>query len=79
VRAGRGHGRDAADSGHRDAVAGTGTVGFSGDAGPATAAPIVNGDVAVDASGNLLILAAAPNSGIDVSDTGGQRIRLIGR
>jgi hypothetical protein len=115
-------------------VAGTWTYGYSGDGGPATAADIANGDVAVDAGGNLLItdgygpprirvvaaatgtfyghkmtrgdiytiagggtslangvpplsamlgfgdsLAAAPNGSIVVSDTGGQRVRLISR
>lgn len=48
-------------------VAGTGTAGFSGDGGPATAAEInVGGDVAFDGSGNMYIC-----------DDGNYRIRMV--
>ena len=48
-------------------VAGTGTGGFSGDRGPATAAELQNPQgVAVDHAGNLLI-----------ADTGNNRIRVV--
>jgi sugar lactone lactonase YvrE len=49
------------------AVAGTGTVGFAGDGGPATSAEL-NGPagVAVDAAGNLV-----------VSDLGNNRVRVV--
>jgi subtilase family serine protease len=51
-----------------DTVAGNGTVGFSGDGGPATDASLYSpGGVAVDAAGNLFI-----------ADTGNQRIREVG-
>jgi hypothetical protein len=48
-------------------VAGTGTGGFSGDGGPATAAELNSPDgVAVDHAGNLLI-----------ADTGNNRVRVV--
>ena len=48
-------------------VAGTGTVGFSGDGGPATAAELFTPEgVAVDAAGNLVI-----------GDAGNDRVRVV--
>jgi NHL repeat-containing protein len=54
-------------AGHIYTVAGNGTVGFSGDGGPATSAELANPEgVAVDAAGNLLI-----------ADTSNGRIRVV--
>jgi hypothetical protein len=55
-------------AGHLYAVAGTGTAGYSGDGGPATAAEInsPNG-IGVDNVGNLII----------IPDTGNDRIRVV--
>jgi secreted PhoX family phosphatase len=48
-------------------VAGNGTVGFSGDGGPATSAELGSpGQTAVDAAGNLVI-----------ADTGNDRVRVV--
>jgi trimeric autotransporter adhesin len=56
-----------AASGIITTIAGTGTYGYSGDGGPATAAQIkAAGDLAVDAAGNLFI-----------ADSGNQRIRRV--
>jgi hypothetical protein len=50
-------------------VAGTGTLGFSGDGGPATKAELYNpGDMAMEPDGNLLI-----------ADQGNERIRVVDR
>jgi trimeric autotransporter adhesin len=55
-------------AGHLYAVAGTGTAGYSGDGGPATAAQInsPNG-IGVDNAGNLII----------IPDSGNNRIRVV--
>jgi secreted PhoX family phosphatase len=54
-------------AGHIYTVAGTGTVGFSGDGGPATAAKLFTPEaVAVDRSGNLVI-----------GDAGNGRVRVV--
>ena len=54
-------------SGHIYSVAGTGTAGFSGDGGPATAAKLSQpAAVAVDGAGNLV-----------VADSGNNRIRVV--
>jgi serine/threonine-protein kinase len=49
-------------AGDIDTVAGTGTVGLSGDGGPATAARLADPEsIAVDEGGNLLIADRANN------------------
>ena len=54
-------------AGHIYLVAGTGTVGFSGDGGPATAAELFTPEaVAVDRAGNLVI-----------GDAGNNRVRVV--
>jgi uncharacterized protein YheU (UPF0270 family) len=54
-------------AGHIYTVAGTGTVGFSGDGGPATAAKLFTPEaVAVDRAGNLVI-----------GDAGNSRVRVV--
>lgn len=49
----------AASSGIINTIAGNGTLGYSGDGGPATAAQIYPGAVAVDTSGNVFIFDTA--------------------
>ena len=54
-------------AGHIYTVAGTGTLGFSGDGGPATAAELFTPEaVAVDGAGNLVI-----------GDAGNKRVRVV--
>ncbi len=66
----------AADSGIITTVAGTGTAGFSGDGGPATAARLyLPSDLLRVSAGNIITLDSAGN--LYIADTYNQRVRKV--